>query len=137
MANAPSTLVGHAGLPLDFLGRYPVPSAGHEVHRKEPDRELGARFVENGPGARVDVMAAFLTGVGPALAHRVEHGPLVADRAVGFLAAVLDFHDPLEASCVVRELSLELLESILGHGAIPCYLRLRDNLSEVSLAVKG
>jgi hypothetical protein len=72
VADAPSALVGHASLALDFLRSDAMPSAGHEVHRKEPDRERGAGFVKDGPGTRVGVMAASLAGVGPALAHRVE-----------------------------------------------------------------
>jgi hypothetical protein len=93
VANPPSAFVGDASLPFDFFGRHAVPRAGHEIHRKEPNREFGAALVKNGPGARISVMTAFLAGVGPPLGHRMKPRPLSANRAVGFLTAVPDFHD--------------------------------------------
>jgi hypothetical protein len=95
-----------------------MPSAGHEVHRKEPDRQLGAGFVEDSPGAGVDVVAALLAGVGPPLGHRVKSGPHVANLTMRFLTAVLDFHDPGEAGRVIRILGLKLLESVFGHDTV-------------------
>ena len=115
MANPPSALVGDASLPLDFLGRDPMPSAGHEVHREEPDREFGAALVKNGPGCRVDVMTASLASVGPPGAHRMEFHPLVANLTMRLVAAVLDFHDPGEACRVVRIFSLKLFEGVFSH----------------------
>jgi hypothetical protein len=52
VANPPSALVCDASLSLDFLGRDTMPSAGHEVHRKEPDGQFGAALVKDGPGRR-------------------------------------------------------------------------------------
>ena len=116
MADAPRAFVGHPTLALDFLGRDPMPSTRHQVHRKEPHSQFGARFVKDGPGARVDVMAA-PTCVGPPLAHRMKLGPLVANRAMRLVAPVLDFHDPGEADRVIRKISLKLLEGVLSHGS--------------------
>lgn len=119
MANSPRAFVSNASLPLDFLGRYAMACAGHQVHRKEPDRELGAALVKDGPGCRVDVMTAPLAGVGPPLGHLVELHPFGTNRAIGFLAAVLDLHDPAQAGRVIRVFGLELLEGVLGHGLSP------------------
>jgi hypothetical protein len=72
-----------------------MPSAGHEVHCKEPDRELGAAFVKNGASGGIDVMAASLAGVGPPSGHWMELHPLIANRTMCFVTTVLNFHDPL------------------------------------------
>jgi len=116
MANPPSALVGDASLPLDFLGRDAMSSAGHEVHRKEPDRELGAALVKDGPGCGIDVMAAPLAGVSPPRGHRMKLHPLVADLTMRLVPAVLDFHDPCETGRVIGIFGLELLESVFGHS---------------------
>src|ERR1700728_1199273 len=121
MADTPRALVGDASLPLDLFGRYAVSRTGHEVHRKEPDRELGAALVKDGASGRVDVMAAPLASVSPALGHLMETHPLVADRAIRFFAAVLNFHDPLKAGGIVRIFGLELLEGVFGHGCYPSF----------------
>ena len=109
VTDAPCAFVSHASLSLDLLGRHAVPSAGQEIHRKEPYGEFGAALVKDGPGAGVDVMAAPLAGVSPALAHWMKLHPFVANRAMRFVAAVLNFHDALEASGVIGILSLKLL----------------------------
>jgi len=70
----PCRLVGAANLPLQFLRRDAMASAGHEVHREEPVRELRPALMEDGPRARVDVEAAMLAGIGPALRHGVKTG---------------------------------------------------------------
>jgi hypothetical protein len=95
VTNPPSAFVGDAGLPLDFLRCDAMPSAGHEVHRKEPNRKLGAALVKDGSSGRVDVMAAPLARVSPPFGHRVKLHPFIANRAIRFLAAVLNLHDPL------------------------------------------
>ena len=102
MAYAPSALVGNAGLPLDFLRRHAMARVRHEVQGEEPNGELGAGLMEDRPGARVNVVPALLARVGPPLVHRVELGPLVANGAMRFVAAMEDFHDLGEASIVDR-----------------------------------
>jgi hypothetical protein len=64
-------------------------------------------------------MAAPLAGVGPPLGHRMELHPLVANRTIGFLAAVLDFHNSLKAGPVIGIFGLELLEGVFGHDGNP------------------
>ena len=58
-------------------------------------RELCAALVEDGPGARVDVMAAFLAGIGSTLGHGVELGLDATAGANKPCAAELDLHDGL------------------------------------------
>ena len=64
--HAPRRLVGDAKLPLKLLRRDAAPSAGHQVHRVEPQVQRRGRLVKDRPGRRVQVVAA--AGAGPRLA---------------------------------------------------------------------
>ena len=139
MAHAPCALIGDAQLPLDFLSRNAVARAGHQVHGKEPLGQIGARLVEDRPSGRINVVAACLTGIGPAFAHGMELGALLAAGARDFGTAVVYFHQFGEAGSIVRIFLLELLERVFRHRPIPyaaLYLRLRDSLSCLLLVVK-
>src|SRR5260370_651030 len=89
---------------------------GHEIHREEPHRELGPRLLERRPDTWIDVMAALLAGVGPALGHAVElRIGNAAGRACEDRAAVATLHDLVQAGFVGRILSLERFKGVL-HG---------------------
>lgn len=97
--------------------------AGHKVHGKKPLGESGAGFVKDGAGARIDMMAAFLTGVSLAGVHRVEAGLLyTAAGASDFRAAIIDFHELGQARRIVWIFALKLFEGVSGHNRYPnCY----------------
>src|SRR6516165_7570673 len=115
MADAPCAFVGHSALALDFLGRNPMPSAGHEIHRKEPDRQFGAGVVKDGSGAWIDVMAAFLARIGAPFGHLVVKGAAITDGAMVSPPAVLDLHYFGQAGRVIRVYGLKLLEGVFRH----------------------
>jgi len=116
--HAPRRLVGAADLPLQFLRRNAVTRAGHQVHGKKPVRQLRAGLVKNRVRARVNVVAAFLAGVGLPGGHGVKLGLDSAPRANQFRAPEFDPHKGSKAGGIVRELGLELLERIF-HGGSP------------------
>ena len=121
--HAPRRFVGAADLALQFLRRNPVARAGHQVHGKKPVRQLRAGLVKDRPRARVDVMAALLAGKAPAGCHGVKLSLGHPTGRAGDLGpAVLDVHHGHQAGRVVRDLGLELLESIF-HGRLPYLLR--------------
>jgi len=136
MTDPPCTLVSDASLALDFLGRDTVARAGHQVHGKKPNRQFGARLVEDCSSARIDMMSAFLASIGAPRAHWMEPSASIANVALCFVAAMKNFHDLGQTRIVVWILDLELLKGIFGHGGYP-YLRLRDSLLALSLVVKG
>ncbi len=93
MRHAPRGFVGATDLPLQFLRRYPMARAGHEVHREKPIGQFRAGLMEDGPGTWINVMAAFLTGVGPPIGHRVKlDGHDTATGASDPRSAELDLH---------------------------------------------
>ncbi len=68
---------------------------GHEVHGEKPNAQLGARFVKDRSGARIDVMPTFLASIGATRVHRMELRALITDLAMRSFAAVLHLHNPL------------------------------------------
>lgn len=120
MRHAPRSFVSAADLALQFLRRHAVTGTRNQVHGEEPVGQLRAGLVEDCPGARVDVEAAHLTGVGTALGHRMELVLLPAVRAHGEGAAVVHSHKLREAGRVVRILGLELFESIFHGSTLTC-----------------
>lgn len=93
-----------------------MPRAGHQIHGKEPNRQLRAGLVKDGLGTRVDVMAAMLARIGAPLGYPMKFRIRAAPGARELGTAVLDLHDPVEACAVVGVLTLEFLEGVLGHG---------------------
>jgi len=136
MAHAPGCLVGDADLALNFLGRYPMARARHQIHGEKPMRKLGPRLVEDRMRAWIDVMAALLAGIGTTLRHRMKVRPRVTCRAFYVRPAEVDLHELRKAGRIVRVFGLEFLEGVFGHRS-QLALRLRDNLTEFALVVKG
>lgn len=121
MAHTPRALVRDADLALKLFGGDAVAGAGHQVHRKEPMRQLGPRLVEDRVSGRIDVMAALLAGISATLRHRMEIRPNAAGRTGEDRAAVVDLHELCEARRVIGILGLKFLERVLGHsGHSPC-----------------
>ena len=132
--HTPRRLVCATDLPLQFLCRNAMTGRSHEVHREKPVRQFGAGLVENRPRTRVDVVATVLAGEGLSGRHGVKLGLCNATAWAGNpRAAELDVHDCQQAGCIVRELFLELFESIF-HGRNP---HLLGRYSGGLLAVKG
>ena len=77
---------------LDGLNRRATHQA--DIQRYIPPFAVGGFYLLD--CSRCDPLA----GVGPLRGHRMELHPLVASRAMGFVAAVLNFHDPGETSRV-------------------------------------
>lgn len=119
MADAPGSLVCDASLALNFLRRYAVTSAGHQIHGEKPDRELRARLMKDRVGAWVNVVSAFLAGEGAALAHHVELRANATGRAENLSPTEVDLHEFGQASRVVGISGLERLEGIFRHVQCP------------------
>lgn len=119
MAHPPRGLVGDAELALDLFRRHTVARACHEVHRKKPLGEVRPRLVENRSGARVNVVATFLTGIRLARVHRVEAGFNAACRTCDLSTAVVDFHELSEARRIIGILGLKLFECVFSHVGYP------------------
>jgi hypothetical protein len=69
-------------------------SAGHQIHREKPLGQIRPRLLKHRADARVNVMAAVLAGIGPALCDPMELAVGTACWASELSAAVLLFHDP-------------------------------------------
>lgn len=122
MAHAPRGFVCHARLALDLLGRNAMAGRCHQVHRKEPVRQLSAGFVKDRISTGVDLMAAVLTGECLALAHQVEFRLALAGRANNVRSAVLRLHQLEETGIIGRVLGLKCFETVrrlLCHGWFP------------------
>ena len=118
MAHAPSGLVGATDLSLDLLGGDPVAGTCHEVHREQPTRQRGPRFIEDRLRARKDVMPAMLGGVAPSRADSMKLGINLAAGADELGSAVSDLHDSRQARAVVGEFGLKLFECV-SRGVAP------------------
>ena len=90
----------------------------HEVHREQPTRQRGPRFLEDRPRARKDVMPAMLAGVAPSRADSMKLGINLAAGADELGSAVSDLHDSRKARAVIGKFGLELFECV-SHGVTP------------------
>lgn len=132
--HTPSRFVSNAKLTLQFFRRHAVASAGHQIHGEEPEREASAGLLEDRPGAREDVVTAFLTGKATALAHGMVLGLLyAAGWARDFGAAVADFHKAVQAGRIVGKLGLKSLECVAHRSTLTC----REGIANGLLVVKG
>ncbi len=113
----PRRLVGHAQFSLKLLGRNATPSARHEVHGVEPQRQRRGRLVEDRPRCRVHVKT---TGrAGPVLPLLLRHVPLkrplsLATGAEGVFAVrgVAGPPQPVQAGLIVRKVRHELHQRV-------------------------
>ena len=116
IADAPSALIGNAGLTLDFLRGDAVARAGHQIHGEKPDGQFRAGFMKDRAGTWINVVAALLASESASLRHHMEIRFYTARRAVNVRAAEIDFHELGEAGAVVRVFSLEIFERVFRHG---------------------
>jgi hypothetical protein len=116
--DAPSRLVGHAELALQFLRRDTVPGRGKEVHRVEPLLQRRPAILERRPRHRVDVMAAPRARVSRHLRQLCKAPVPLALRAIQRLA-VAYLHQVREAAIVVWETPKEILNRELFGLLIP------------------
>lgn len=106
MGHAPSRLIGHAKLPLQFLRRNPVPAGGHQEDGKEPRNEACSRFVEDGASRRINLETAPRTAVGTTFLNRIKAVFLTALRARSALRKT-SLEQEIEASAVIRKIVLK------------------------------
>lgn len=110
MAHAPSRLVGHAKLALDFLGGNAIARGAEQEHDVEPIAQRGARPMERRIGGREHLIAAEIAGIGPAFRDRMELGFASAFFAV-MRQSVARLHKMLQTGFLGGEAVLKLAES--------------------------
>lgn len=118
VAHAPRSLVCHAQLALEFLGRDAMARGREQVHGIEPLAQRRVRTVKRGAHHRVNVMAATR---GRAAESRLIPQTDKAARLAAFwafrAAAVADLHQMLQTRIVVREAGRKVLKGEgLSHG---------------------
>jgi len=118
MAHPPSTLVGDAYLPLQFLGSYAMSGCGEQVHGIEPLNQWSSRRFKWRTSHRANLMAAPLALIHRALPVLGKLACLLALRA-SQRVAVACLHQMLKARIVIRE-KLEKLKDchLVAHNGI-------------------
>lgn len=112
--------VGHAQLPLQFLGRNAMPGSGEQIHRIEPFLKGCMRTVKHGPDHRVNLISAPSALIGRVTADAVKLPALAALRAIQPFA-VTKLHEVVQTSVVIWELFHKLLDSRgLCHVSLRC-----------------
>ena len=121
MAHAPSCLVRHAQLALQFLGRNAVPRGRKKVHRVEPLLQRRPRVLERRSRHRMNMVPA-IAGVGGHLAKAAKLADLAALWA-GYFRAEPRFEQVFKASTIIRELAEKVLNRWhFRHGYLPIYI---------------
>jgi len=117
-SHAPSGLVRHAHLPLDFLCRHAVTGGRKKEHGEEPLLQRRPRQRERCSDHRMNVVAA-VAGVGRHLRQLVERVYLAALRARR-LPTVPDLEEMFQAGIVIREPAEKSGDcQRLGHVRLP------------------
>jgi len=124
--HSPSSLVSDSSYPLKLFGRMPRAGSGHPEHGIEPGRERSSRLVEDGVGSRINLVSAIIALVARSALNPVVLCHLVANWAMQSVwpSVILQ---PLKNRIIVREVTLELTETVLlelyrhsfGHFSIP------------------
>jgi hypothetical protein len=86
--------------------------AGHKIQGKKPVGQLSAGLLKGCPDTRIDMVAATITGKGAAFAKLMELGNGFAAGTGELSSAVLDLHNPFQASAVIWKLGLELFKRV-------------------------
>lgn len=94
--------------------------AGYEIQGEKPMCELGTGFLKDCPDARVNMVAAMVTGVSASSAELMKLGNDLAVGANKLSSAILNLHDPFQAGMVIWKFSLEMLECVF-HGYLSPY----------------
>lgn len=117
VAHAPSALVGHTQLPLQFLGGHAVTRSAEQVHGEQPELERRPGVLKGRVHAGVNVVAAVLTGVRLARLEPVEMRVL-STLSTGMTLPIAGSHYVLQAGFFVR-VELEELADRQGLGHVP------------------
>jgi hypothetical protein len=112
--HSPSGFVGDSSLPLNLLRGNAATCLGHKVDRIEPSSERSRGLVEDRASGRVDVMTAMIARV-----RRSAHNAVVLGHSFTLLAInairVEAIAKPFKAGRVIRELALEVFQSVWQH----------------------
>jgi len=115
VAHAPSRLVGHAKLALQFFGRNTVARRGEQVHGIEPLLQRRMRPLKGRSDHRVNMVAACRTGIGGKLLKLGELALVSAFRALKNLAETKR-HKMLKAGVVIGKRLEKFVDCrTLGH----------------------
>ena len=140
LKHAPCRLVSHSRLALNLFRADSATGRSHQVHGIEPSGERSGRFVKDRIGGRVNVVAAMIARIGRARLHAMMLGNRFARLAVNAfrVKAVLE---PFQTGGVVRELLLEVFQSVRQHVRLAVVVShsdyLQPRLSEGVPTVKG
>lgn len=107
VAHAPSGLVRHAKLALDFLGRHAIPRCAELEHYKEPIAQRRAGAIKRRSCGRVNLVGAPLALVRAATSHAAVAGIAKAPGAVE-VSAVPDLEHVIQTAFLGREALLKL-----------------------------
>ena len=133
--HAPCGLVGDARLAFNLLRGDSAACGSHQVDRVEPCLKRSARFMEDRPGSRVNVMAALIARVRRTASYPVMLGNALAQLAKDTIRVQVA-PEPFEAGNVIREHPLEIFEGKPLH--LRSLLLFQDPmLSEYVPTVKG
>ena len=102
--------VGHAQLPLQFLGRNAMPRCGEQIDRVVPFLKGCMRTVKHGPDHRENLEPAPRALIGLVTADAVKL-PVLATLRATERWAVTKLHEVVQTSVVVWELFHKLLDS--------------------------
>jgi len=109
VAHAPRGFVGHAKLPLDFLGRDTVTRSAELEHDEEPVAQRGTSAIKGRSSGRVNLMGAPLTLIGPTL-HDAGVPRLATAARTRKVGAVANLKQVVETGFLGRKLVLKLAE---------------------------
>ena len=111
LPHAPSGLIRHTKLALQFLAADTVARRAEQIHRIEPRNERGACVVKDGVSSRRNLEPAFRAGIDAAFAQLVERDAnRTARRTIHCRATEANSHDVNEASLFIGEAGKELAD---------------------------
>ena len=125
LEHPPCGFVGNARFPLNLFRGYAATGLRHEVDGIKPSGERSRRLVEDRASGRVNVMAAMVARVG-----RTAHNAMVLGYGFALLAIdairVEAIAKPFKASCVIRELALEVFQRVRQHFRLAVVVRHKE-----------
>jgi len=117
LTDSPRGFVGHAGLPLDFLGADAVPRGAEKEHDVEPRPQRRARPLERRASHRVDMVPA-ITGISRKLGQLMERVNAAAFWA-NRLLSIPCLEKVRQAGVIVWVRLKELfIGKAIGHGTL-------------------
>src|ERR1700730_627698 len=121
MAHAPSGLVVHTKLALQFLRWYAMPRCSEQVHCIEPLLQWRVRVIERRANHRMDMVAAVLAGISWHLREFMEFANQAATLTTE-ICAVPQLEQVLKTSVIIwKHLHKFLDRNRLGHDCLRCW----------------